>query len=58
MGIGALFFHVIGGPVFDAMGPSSPFLLVSFLDGGLCTFAVLLGALGMLTYNEPTSEED
>ena len=54
MGLGALLFNGIGGPVFDSMGPSSPFVLVSILDTVFCIFALLLGCCGYLT----TAEED
>ena len=50
IGIGALFFHVIGGPAFDSIGPASPFIMVSCFDGVLFCFTIMLAALGMLTY--------
>ena len=50
MGCAALLFHGVGGPIFDALGPASPFVLVSVFDVALCAFAIVLGALGMLTY--------
>lgn len=50
MGLGALLFHGVGGPIFDAMGPASPFVLVSYVDLAICIFCVVLGMLGLLTY--------
>mmetsp|Transcript_31326 Transcript_31326/g.41473 ORF Transcript_31326/g.41473 Transcript_31326/m.41473 type:complete len:84 (-) Transcript_31326:289-540(-) len=48
--IAALLFHGVGGPVFDLMGPASPFVLVSGLDFALAIFATILGGLGYLSY--------
>ena len=57
LGLGALLFNVIGGPIFDNFGPSSPFLLVSVLDMALCGLCLYLGCYGYLTYGnkEPSS---
>ena len=57
MGCAALLFHGVGGPIFDALGPASPFVLVSVFDVALCAFAIVLGALGMLTYPQLESAE-
>lgn len=54
MGLGALFYNGIGGPVFDSLGPASPFVLVSVLDMVFCVFAMILGCGGYLT----SAEED
>ena len=52
MDIAALGFNVVGGPVFDSLGPASPFVLVSVFDVALCIFAIILGITGHLTYND------
>ena len=54
MGLAALFFNFIGGPIFDEFGPSSPFLLISVFDLFLFVFGLLLHNMGYLT----TSAED
>ena len=56
LGLGALLFHSVGGPIFDSMGPASPFVLVSFFDAVLCAFAIILGAIGLLTYANSAEE--
>ena len=58
MGLGALLFNGVGGPVFDTMGPSSPFVLVSIFDMILCAFAIALGCSGHLTANFTQNEAD
>lgn len=50
MDIAALGYNVVGGPVFDSLGPSSPFILVAVFDLAVCLFAILLGLFGKLTY--------
>lgn len=55
LGLGALLFNVIGGPIFDNFGPSSPFLLVSAMDMALCALALYLGCSGYLTYGNKES---
>jgi len=58
LGLAALLFHGVGGPVFDNLGPASPFVLVSFFDAAACIFAIILGGLGLLNYaNSPESSE-
>jgi len=56
MGLAGLLFNFIGGPIFDALGPASPFLLISVFDMTLFAFAFLLGTTGHLTSGE--EEED
>ena len=50
MDIAALGYNVVGGPVFDSLGPSSPFVLIAIFDLAICMFAILLGVFGKLTY--------
>ena len=45
----AMLYNVLGGPVFDALGPSSPFTLISVFDMCLCVATVVLGVGGYLT---------
>ena len=42
MGLGALLYNGIGGPVFDGLGPSSPFVLVAIFDICFAIFAVVI----------------
>ena len=64
MGISALAFNLVGGPVHDSMGPAAPFVLVSIFDALFCVFAIILGLTGHLTYSAsgaekvPQGEED
>ena len=46
---GSLGFNGIGGPIFDTLGPASPFILIAIFDMALFAFAILLGASGHLT---------
>ena len=48
--IAALAYNIVGGPVFDSLGPASPFLLVSIFDMMLFLLAILLGCFGYLSY--------
>ena len=48
--IAALAYNIVGGPVFDSLGPASPFLLVSIFDMTLFLLAILLGCFGYLSY--------
>ena len=51
MGVSALAFNLIGGPVHDSMGPAAPFVLVSVFDALFCVIAIILGLTGYLTYS-------
>ena len=57
MGISALAFNLVGGPVHDSMGPAAPFVLVSIFDAFFCVFAIILGLTGHLTYSDPGAEK-
>ena len=46
---GALLYNGVGGPIFDSLGPASPFVLVSVFDIAVCAFSVLLACSGHLT---------
>ena len=45
---GALLYNGVGGPIFDSLGPSSPFILVSVFDVAVCAFAIVLAISGHL----------
>ena len=48
MGLGSLLYNGVGGPIFDSLGPTSPFKLVAIADFALCLFALVLGCSGRL----------
>ena len=50
MDLAALGYNVVGGPIFDSLGPASPFILVAVFDMAVCIFAIVLGLTGNLTY--------
>ncbi len=53
LGLGALLYNGVVGPIFDGLGPTSPFKLVSIMDLALCIFALILGCTGRLNSTEP-----
>ena len=55
---GALLYNIIGGPIFDDMGPSSPFVLVSIFDLAIFVFAIILAMCGYLTYGQDSKQAD
>ena len=48
MEAGALLYNGVGGPIFDSLGPSSPFVLVSVFDVAVCAFSIVLAVSGHL----------
>ena len=48
----SLGFNGVGGPIFDTLGPASPFILIAIFDVALFAFSILLGASGHLTPGE------
>ena len=57
MGVASLLYNIVGGPVFDALGPSSPFVLISAFDITLFAFAMFLGIGGYLTIDSDVAKE-
>ena len=55
MGIAALAYNSTAGPVFDSLGPASPFIIISIFDVVLCLFAVGLAISGHLNYSDSSS---
>ncbi len=37
---GILFITKVGGIIYDAIGPAAPFVLIGFINGGLCLYAL------------------
>ena len=58
MGVSALVFNLVGGPVHDSMGPAAPFLLVSIFDALFCIFAIILGLTGHLSAPKTEKEKE
>ena len=54
MGIWSLSFNAVGGPIYDEMGPASPFMLCAVFDVALCLFAITLGITGHLNTQADT----
>ena len=50
LSLAALLYNGVGGPVFDSLGPASPFVLVSAFDFAFCLFAIMLGCSGYLDF--------
>ena len=46
--IGTLLFTYYGGPAFDKIGPTSPFIIIACGDWAVFIFALSLGLLGFL----------
>ena len=46
--IGCTLFAMIGGIMFDKIGPSSPFTLIAICDLIVCILAIVLACLGYL----------
>lgn len=57
LGLGALLYNGVGGPIFDGLGPNSPFTLVSIMDMATCLFALLLGCSGRLAQSKQVPQE-
>ena len=48
--IAALGYNFVGGPIYDSIGPASPFVLVACFDIALFIFAIILGVAGKLNH--------
>ena len=47
--LGLLLFTYFGGPAFDKIGPTSPFIIVACADGIVFALATGLAVLGYLS---------
>ena len=56
MGLAGLLFNFIGGPIFDELGPASPFLLISVFDMFIFVFGIFLHNTGYLTTEAEDNE--
>ena len=57
LSLGSLLYNGVGGPIFDGLGPNSPFKLVSIMDMATCLFALLLGCSGRLAQSQQAPQE-
>ena len=46
--LGCLLFTIIGGNIYDTIGPSAPFIMLAIMDSIILVLVVLLIALGKL----------
>ena len=50
--LGAMLYNMVGGRLFDSMGPASPFVLIAIFDVAICVYAIVLGCFGHLNIAE------
>jgi MFS family permease len=56
--VGMLIFSIVGGILFDRIGPYTPFLLVGCLDATFFVFSVLLACCGVIKNDLKIKMED
>ena len=56
--LGGFLFNFVGGPLFDKLGPNSPFILIGTLDVLVGVFAVVLCLTGRLQYRTENKESN